>query len=332
MTRRCLVLQPIHGVGLELLRQRGIDAIAPAPGHGALLSLAASVDALITRNATIDRPMMEAGQRLAAIGCHGSGHNSIALAAASACGIPVVNTPGANAHSVAEHAIALMLAVARRIPQADAAGRARDLRFKFENDFMQLRGRTLGLAGWGHTARATAEIAAAGLGMRVLAWRRGHADAAPRSDVVFTEDLAVLLAEAHVLSLHLPLTPQTRHIIGRGALAAMKRGAILINTGRGGLIDEDALLAALQSKQLFGAGLDVLAHEEGGETHENLLASPQVVITPHVAGTTETALQATAIAICDQVADILEGRRPAHLVNPDVWSRRRLPVPVAPIA
>ena len=258
--------------------------------------------------------------------------NSIALAAASDCGIPVVNTPGANAHSMVEHSIALMLAVGSRIPQADVAGRARDLRFKFEHDFMQLRGRTLGLAGWGHTARATAEIAAAGLGMRVLAWRRGYADPAPRPDVVFTEDLAVLLAEADVLSLHLPLTPQTRHIVGRDALAAMRRGAILINTGRGGLVDEDALIEALQAKQLFGAGLDVLAHEEGGETHESLLASPQVVITPHVAGTTETALQATAIAICDQVADILEGRRPGHLVNPDVWSRRRVPMPAAPIA
>ena len=328
MTRRCLILQPIHGVGLDLLRQRGVETIVPAPGHSAALSLVTTVDALITRNATIDRPMMEAGERLAAIGCHGSGHNSIALTAASACGIPVVNTPGANAHSVAEHAIALMLAVARRIPQADAAGRNRDLRFKFEHDFVQLSGRTLGLAGWGHTARATAEIAAAGLGMRVLVWRRGHADPAPHPHVVFTDDLAVLLAEADVLSLHLPLTPQTRHIVGRSALAAMKRGAILINTGRGGLVDEDALIEALQSNHLFGAGLDVLAYEEGGETHESLMASPRVVITPHVAGTTETALRATAIAICDQIADILEGRRPAHLVNPDVWSRRRLPMPI----
>jgi D-3-phosphoglycerate dehydrogenase len=94
-------------------------------------------------------------------------------------------------------------------------------------------------------------------------------------------------------------------------------------------VDEAALNDALESNHLFGAGLDVLAYEEGGETHEALMASPRVVITPHVAGTTETALQATAIAVCDQVADILEGRRPVHLVNPDVWSSRRSPTPIS---
>ena len=329
MTRRCLVLQPIHGTGLDLLRRRGIDPIFPGSEGCTALSLVARVDALITRNAAIDQPMIRAGAHLAAIGCHGSGHNSIDLAEASASGIPVVNTPGANADSVAEHAIALMLAVARRIPQADAAGRNRDRHFKFEHDFLQLRGRTLGLAGWGHTARATAKIAAAGFGMHVIVWRRGHADPAPSPHITFTDDLDALLASADVLSLHLPLAPQTRHIIGRRALAALKQGAILINTGRGGLVDEDALIEALQSNHLFGAGLDVLAHEEGGQTHEALLASNRVVITPHVAGTTETALQATATAVCDQVADILDGRRPVHLVNPDVWGRRRLPTPIS---
>jgi D-3-phosphoglycerate dehydrogenase len=327
------VLQPIHAAGLDLLRRRNIEPAFPISNsdRAADLALVATADALITRNAAIDRPMMEAGPRLAAIGCHGSGHNSIALDAASTLGIPVVNTPGANAQSVGEHVLALMLAVARRIPQADAAGRRRDRRFKFEHDFLQLRGRTLGLLGWGHTARATADIASAGLGMRVLVWRRGQPDpSAPH--VTFVKELDGLLAEADVLSLHLPLTGHTRHIIGPRTLAAMKRGAMLINTGRGGLVDEPALVEALQSGHLFGAGLDVLTYEEGGETHDALLGNDRVVITPHVAGTTETALEATAIAVCEQIADILEGLRPKHLVNPEVWSRRRVPAPATELA
>jgi D-3-phosphoglycerate dehydrogenase len=323
------VLQPIHRVGLDYLRRRNIEPVIPATSdRETALALAATADALITRNATIDQAMMEAGSRLIAIGCHGSGYNSIEVTAASLRGIPVVNTPGANARSVGEHTVALMLAVARRLPGADKAGRARDRRFKFDHDFQELQGRTLGLAGWGHTARATAAIASAGFGMRILVWRRSGRDPDAPAEVEFTSDLAVVLAEADVLSLHLPMTPETGHVIRASSLAAMKPGAILINTGRGGLVDEPALAAALQAGHLFGAGLDVLAYEEGGDICEALLTDEHVVITPHVAGTTETALQSTALAVCEQIADILHGRRPAHLVNPEVWNGRRRLIPL----
>jgi D-3-phosphoglycerate dehydrogenase len=308
---RCLVLQPIDEAGLSVLERAGLT-VERWPSPSTLDDLG-SVDAIITRNAPVGAGMIAAAPGLRVIGSHGSGVNAIDVAAATRAGVVVVNTPGANARAVAEHALMLMLAVARRLPQADAATRRGHDAFKFEERFSDLQGRRLGLVGWGHTARALARIAAPVLGAPIRVWSR--TPPGPDAGVQPVATLGELLRDADVLSLHLPVTGETRGVIGRAELASMPDQAILVNVARGGLVDEAALVAALDEGRLFGAGLDVLAREEGAETPEALVGHPRVVLTPHIAGSSRQALRDTSLAVCGQVLDVLQGRRPAHPVN-----------------
>lgn len=210
------------------------------------------------------------------------------LDAARAQGVTVCNTPGYGDDTVAEHAVGLMLAVARHIPRFDALVRAGG--WTKEPGGLQLGGRTLGLVGFGGIARAMARIAA-GFGMRTLAWTRdpaAHAGEAEGLGVELT-GLERLFDEAHVVSLHLPLRTETEGLIGHDLLAHMKRGAILVNTARGRLLDYDALEELLAAGHLHGAGLDVFPDEPCPD--RPLLHLPNVVLTPHVGYHTEDALQ-----------------------------------------
>jgi D-3-phosphoglycerate dehydrogenase len=279
--------------------------------------------AAITRNAGFSRAALEAAPRLRVIGNHGIGTDPVDVAYATELGVPVVNTPTANVTSVAEHAIGLMLAVARRIAPADAAARARDFRWKFTNPQIELSGKTLGVVGYGTIGRETARMARAAFGMRVLAFSpsvpESALDGAARADTI--EDV---LREADVVSLHVKLSPATRNLLSAERIALMKPGAILVNTARGAAVDEAALAAALHAGRLFGAGIDVFAAEPPPEGHP-LLDAPNCVLAPHAGGSTEEALLRTAEECATQVVDVLAGRRPANLVNPESWERRRQP-------
>lgn len=236
----------------------------------------------------VSRAMLEAHPGLVAIARRGVGYDRVDAVAARELGRVVTIAAGSNDGAVADHALALMLAVARRLKENNARILAGDWRAA---GGMDLCGKTVGLIGFGRTAKGVARRLA-GFDAKVLVStpRFDPAEAGPH---VRPAPLNELLAESDVVSLHAPLNPATRHLIGKEALARMKPGAILVNTGRGGLVDDAALLEALSAGHLFGAGLDVFESEEDEAKRpiaEALAALPQVVATPHVAASTKEAL------------------------------------------
>jgi D-3-phosphoglycerate dehydrogenase len=318
----CLIVQPIHARGIAVLRHAGITPrLASAFDMATVAAEVGDAVAAITRNAGFSRAALDAAPRLRVIGNHGIGTDPVDVAYATELGIPVVNNPTANVISVAEHAIGLMLAVARRMFSADQAARARDFRWKFSNPQVELFGKTLGIVGFGEIGRQTAARAVAGFGMVPLVYSPNAPDAAlgGHRRAATIEDL---LREADVVSLHVKLTSTTRNLLSAERLALMKPSAILINTARGAAVDEAALAAALKAGRIFGAGIDVFAAEPPPEGHP-LLDAPNCVLAPHVGGSTEEALVRTAEECARQVVDVLEGRRPLHIVNPESWDRRR---------
>lgn len=224
-----------------------------------------------------------ASPRLRLISIWGTGTDNVDLGAAARRGIAVTNTPGVAAHSVAEHAVALMLAVARSIPQMDAAVRGGEWR---RGQSTELRGKTLGIVGLGAIGRAFARLGQ-GIGMRVIAWTV-HPDPSLGFTLVDRDEL---FRTADVVSLHVRLTPEMRGMVGSRELELMKPGAILINTARGALVDEAALIEALSTGRIAGAGLDVFETEPLPAGHP-LTALKNVVLTPHCAGITPEALEA----------------------------------------
>jgi D-3-phosphoglycerate dehydrogenase len=320
----CLILQPIHPAGLEALARAGIEPrLATNREPTTLRREIADARALITRDAAVDAELIAAAGQLAVIGVHGVGVDPIAVDAATSRGIAVCNTPGANARSVAEHALALTLHLAKAIGGGDRAVRAGDTTFKYRARLVELEGATFGVVGFGDIGRATARLARA-LGMTVIAWSRRRPDADFAAEGVRrVADIGTLLAESDVVSLHLPAVAATRGLIGRAEFARMKPGAFLINTARGALVDEAALAEALQRGVIAGAGLDVFASEPLPTTSP-LRELDTVVMTPHVAGSTEAALRRTAVAVAEAVIAVLEGRPPAHLLNPQILDRQPL--------
>ena len=324
MSTRCLIVQPIHADGIAVLRAAGVEPVAASASAMAVVAREiADADAVITRNAGLDRAAIDAAPRLRVIGNHGVGLDPVDVAHASAQGIAVVFTPAANAVAVAEHAVALVLAVAKQVLEADRATRAGDFGFKYRSRILELRGKTLGVIGFGRIGRLTAESLVRGFGMRLLV----HAPSAPDAAIEAlggerAASLDALLHASDVLSLHVPLRAGTRGLIGARELALCKPDAILVNTARGAVVDEDALVAALRDGRIAGAGLDVYASESMPPDHP-LLALPSAVLTPHVGGSALEAGRRTAVQVAEQVVDVLRGRRPEHLVDPDVWPRRR---------
>lgn len=308
----CLIMQPIHVSAERMLAASGIAA-------GSRTEDRAAVVALISRNAPVDDAVMAGFPNLKVIAKHGTGLDAIDVPAATRRGIPVVYTPGANSLSVAEHALALMLAVAKRVVSADRAVRGDDFAFKFRAEFRELSGLTLGIVGLGQSGRHLARMAGAGLGMRVLAHSPSVPDELFRAACVERCDLDTLLGRSDVVSLHVPSRPGAGPVIGARELAAMKQGAILVNTARGSVVDEDALVEALTGGHLGGAGLDVFAAEPPPALHP-LLRLDNVVLSPHVAGSTGAALERMASGVAEQVIDVIQGRRPAHLANPEAWA------------
>jgi D-3-phosphoglycerate dehydrogenase len=323
MMKTCLIVQPIHESGIAQLKAGGLDVrFATATDPATLARLSADCVAVITRSAGFPAEAIAAAPLLRVIGVHGTGTDPVALDAATEAGIPVVNTPGANARSVAEHAIALVFALAKALPGADRAVRGHDAAFKYEMSVSELHGKTIGLIGFGAIGQEVARIAGA-LGLRTLAYGPSRPD--HKFDAVGAlraPSIELVLRESDIISLHVPLTPQTRVLIGRDALRMMKPGAFLINTARGALVDEMALAEALQAGVIAGAGLDVFSGD-GLPADHPLLRQPRAIFSPHMAGSTEAALMRTAEAVASQVLEVLRGSKPAFLVNPEVWERRR---------
>lgn len=322
----CLIVQPIHPHGIALLHEAGIETRrASSEDMQVVAQEIEDCDAVLTRNAGLDGTAMLAAPRLRVIAGHGAGTNRIDRLQATALGVPVVNTPSANARSVAEHAIALMLAVSKRLLPSDQAVRKGNWAYRYQPGLRELHGKTLGVVGLGAIGRHTAQMAAHGFGMRVI----GHSPSVDRAvfeqaGIERCETVDDLLEASDYVTLHRPLRDDTRHLINRRALTRMKPDAVVINTARGELIDTQALVEALLANRLGGAGLDVF-EDEPLAAEASLAALEQVVLSPHTGGSTDEALKAMAEQCAQQIIDVLAGRRPPHLINPEVWERRRLP-------
>lgn len=257
----------------------------------------------------IDRAALEAADVLKVIARYGVGVDRIDLEAARARGIVVTNTPSANAVSVAELTIGLMIALARSIPMADAATKAGQWP-RFTG--VALEGKTVGLIGFGSIGRQTARRLR-GFDCRILIHDPALDPEAARSHQVEWATLEDVVAQADFLSLHLPLTPSTRCMVNADFLARMKSGAFLINTARGELIDDEALVAALNSGRLRGAALDVFSSEPP-DPHHPLLKLPNVIVTPHAGAHTDAAMNTMGWGALRDCLAVLRGEAPHHRV------------------
>lgn len=299
MNPNCLIVQPIAEVGLDLLRQAGLTLhVARDRSLPAMTPYLEHVIAVVTRDAGFSADAIAMSPKLRVIGVHGTGTNAVAVDVARGRGISVVNTPGANAQSVAELAIGLMLACARRLIEADRAVRSDDFAWRYRQQSFELQGRTLGVVGFGHIAKRVAALGRA-FGMDVIGWssRANPADMAAEG-IRPVAELDELCAASDVLTLH--ALPGPKPLFDAARFDRVKPGAILVNTGRGALVDEPALAEALKAGRLGAAGLDVFTVEPLPATSP-LLGAPNLVLAPHVGGATADALDRTAKDVARKV-------------------------------
>jgi D-3-phosphoglycerate dehydrogenase / 2-oxoglutarate reductase len=284
---------PVHPVAEELL-----GPIAVSDDWRALLP---ETEALIVRGgAVVTEADLDRAPKLRVIGRSGIGVDNVPVEAARARNIPVVVTPGAGARAVAEGALALLLAVVKRLPELGEAVQQGDWSARDRLELGDLDGATLGIVGYGRIGRELADLAR-GLGMRVLAYDPNVPEASTALDVLF--------AESDAVSLHAPLTPETRGLVNAELLARARAGLVLINTSRGGLISSlDDVLGALERGHLGGVGLDVF-EQEPPDPHP-LFAHPRVVVTPHALGMTRRARERIFREMAEAMAAILRGDEP----------------------
>jgi D-3-phosphoglycerate dehydrogenase len=322
MSSTILVTVPtLAAAGLERLRTAECKTIfiSKAGGVPELLERlrAEPVEAVIVRQLPFGAEAIEAAPRLKVISRHGVGYDGVDLEAATKRGIPVLIAPAANAVSVAEFTIGLMLAASRAVPRHDAA--VRSGAWDRSHVGMQMSGRTIGLVGLGTIGRIVAR-AAAGLGMRVIAYDP-FVRTPPGGPVAIemVDSLDALLPQSNVLSLHCPLTDETRNLIGAAQLARLPKGAILVNAARGAVVDDLALAEALRSGHLSAAALDTFPKEPLPEGHP-FLALPNIVMTPHMGGSTDAALDSVALIAVEHALAVLNGLPidRAVCVNPSV--------------
>jgi phosphoglycerate dehydrogenase-like enzyme len=283
--------------------------------------LAVAVGAIVRADAVVDAAFLDRTPRMRVLGRTGVGTDLVDLDAATARGIAVVVTPGSGTRAVAEGVLAHTLTLVKRLAQLTRLIReGRWAERDSGGPIGDLDGAVIGVIGYGRIGRRVGELAAA-FGMRVLAY---DPFATPPADVACT-DLDELVASSDVLTLHVPLTPENHHLVNEAFLARTKPGAVLINCGRGGLVDLDAALAALESGQLSGVGLDVFESEP--PVHHPIFDHPSVCLTPHLMGLTRKATAATFADAARGVLDVLAGRGPAAVANPDWVRAEGVPAP-----
>ena len=300
-------------VGVELLEQRFAVEIGGVPADAAWLRAHAPGAAAIVADPSVavdDELLAAAGDSLKVVASFGVGYDHIDTDAARARGIRVTNTPNVLTNATAELAVTLMLAAARRVAEGDAIVRAQRWRGWGPEDFLgrELAGATVGLVGFGRIAQRVAELLT-GFDVRLLYTSRSPRTASAQAKRC---ELDELLRAADFVSVHVPLTEETRHLIDARALATIKRGAILVNTSRGAVVDEAALVDALRAGRLAAAGLDVYVDEP--HVSAELRALPNTVLLPHVGSATATARNAMARLCAENVIAAVEGREPPAAV------------------
>jgi len=310
---RVLISDKLSPAAVAIFRERGIEAdVKTGLPPAELRAIIGEYDGLAVRSATkVTRELIEAAPRLKVVGRAGIGVDNVDITSATARGVVVMNTPYGNAITTAEHAIAMMFALARQLPDASASTKAG----KWEkNRFMgvELSGKTLGLLGCGNIGSIVADRAN-GLRMKVIAYDPFLSEKRAVELGVEKVELDALVARADIVSLHAPMTEQTRNILNRERIFAMKRGARLVNCARGGLVDEAALHDALKSGHLGGAALDVFETEPA--TDSPLFALENVVCTPHLGAATAEAQENVALQVAEQMSDFLLTGAVSNAIN-----------------
>ncbi len=323
------VSRKLSGNALERLKEQCEVEVNPNPRPPSREEFAKAVagkDAIISLlTDKIDASVFDAaGNSLKIVSNYAVGFDNVDLATATSRGIIVTNTPGVLTEAVAEHAIALMLAIARKIPQSDKYVRSGFYSGWSPDLFLgtQLEGKTFGIVGLGRIGFSAARRAHSGFGMKIM-----YSD--PKQNAEFEKEfgakfasLEEILKECDFVSLHVPLLPSTRHLIGEEQLNSMKPTAYLINTSRGPIVDEQALYKALKSNKIAGAALDVFESEPA--LYPGLSDLQNVVLTPHTASATIEARSAMADLAVDNILAVLRGEKPQALANPEAWEKRRI--------
>ena len=310
---KVLISDKLSPAAVEIFRRRGLEVdLKPGLSPAELRAIIAPYDGLAVRSATkVTRELLDAAMNLKVVGRAGIGVDNVDIRSATARGVVVMNTPHGNTITTAEHAIAMMFALARQIPEASASTKSG----KWEkNRFMgvELTGKTLGLIGCGNIGSIVADRAL-GLRMRVIAYDPFLSPERAKDIGVEKVDLDELLRRADFITLHTPLTEKTRNILDAAALAKTKKGVRIINCARGGLVDEKALVAALDAKHIAGAAFDVFSEEPA--TSNVLFGHPHVICTPHLGAATTEAQENVALQVAEQMSDYLLQGAISNAVN-----------------
>ena len=320
---KVLITDKIAQDGIDLLSKEAEVDVRLSPSPEELLELIGGYEALVVRSQTkVTKAVVEAGKRLQVIGRAGVGVDNIDLDAATRRGVVVVNAPLGNTFSAAEHTIALMLAMARRLPEAHASLRAgRWERERFVG--VELRGKTLGVFGLGQVGTEVARRARA-MEMRVVAHDPYVAQERAQSLGVELLTMDELLQQADFITLHVSLTASTRDLLGEEELSKMKPGVRIVNTARGELIDEMALVRAIDEGRVAGAAIDVFREEPPGESP--LVTHDRIIVTPHLGASTEEAQERVAVDVAEQVLAVLRGEPALYAVNAPLVSAETMAV------
>lgn len=326
---KVVITAPIHEAGVELLEQHFDVAHVYdiESSQDQIDEAVAASDAVIVRSAQITGEAMRRAPHLKVIGKHGAGLDSVDVAEATRLGIVVANSGDANAAAVAEHAVTLILAALHQVPSIDLKTRECAYKRPGAIELGDLSNSVVGVLGFGNIARRVAGICGNGFGSKVLTFDP-YVDAttAEASGVEKIDDLSEFLAAIDVLSIHVPLSTDTHHLIGKDRLAQLRDSSVVVNTARGGIVDEAALVQELKSGRLLAAGLDVLEHEPA-QPDDEILTCPNTVLSPHIGGGSSLARERMAVYAAQAAVDVVTTHtKPNFLVNTDVLDHLRTPL------
>ncbi|MCL5070870.1 MAG: hydroxyacid dehydrogenase [Actinobacteria bacterium] len=315
--KKVLLSQEIHKDAISFLKEKGFEIfISPSPEDEVVRKYIADINAIIVRTATkLSRDTIFAAKKLKVIARTGTGVDNIDVSAASERNIPVCNTPEANIISVAEHTIAFILALSKYLFKMDAAMRSDN--FTIRNSYLpiDLEYKNLGLVGLGKIGRRVAGICSSCFGMKIKFFDP-YLGIYTQDNLSFerVDTIYELFTTSDFISIHIPFTKENYHVIGSECLKKMKTSAFLVNTSRGGIVDETALARSLNSDMIAGAALDVF-EDEPPKRSNPLLKAKNIILTPHSAALTKESSRRMAIDAAQGVADILEGKTPKWVFN-----------------
>ena len=321
-----LLPQPIESDAIALLERENCTIInAPNPKPETVLHLIDDAHGLILRTGiTISRELIEHADELLVISRTGGGLDNVDIGAATEKGIIVTSNLGVNTISVAEHVLSMMLALSKRLSILDHAVRNGNFAIRYQNLPRDIHGKTIGLLGFGRIGCELGKICRQAFDMQVIAYDPYLTDEKKAECTLWVKfvGLKELLAHSDVISIHVPLTDKTRHLVGDAEFSLMKTDAILINASRGGVVNETALVKALQNNQIAGAGLDVFS-EEPVPADNPLLKLENVILTPHTAALTKECVTRMATEAAKCVLDVFDGHEPQNVANPQVLESGR---------